>query len=77
MGDTTPQSQHLIWINERIDPCGILYACIATTSETQARLCHETFQANLTDAEKAAGWLATLRTVESWEEVPVIALKLS
>ncbi|MEO1592530.1 MAG: glycogen debranching protein [Cyanobacteria bacterium J06632_22] len=78
MGDTaqadTPKP---IWVNEQIDPCGILYACIATTSERQARLCHETFQSNLTEAEKSAGWLATIRTVDHWDDVPVIALKLS
>ncbi|NEP16918.1 MAG: glycogen debranching protein [Leptolyngbya sp. SIO4C1] len=67
----------MIWVNEQIDPCGILYSCIACCDEQQARECHETFQQNLTQEQKEAGWTAQLRTVDSWEEVPVSALKLS
>ena len=67
----------MIWVNEQIDPCGILYACIACCDEEQAQQCHETFQRNLTDEQRSAGWVARLRTVENWEDVPVSALKLS
>jgi hypothetical protein len=66
----------VIWVNEQIDPCGILYCCIASCSEEHAKICHETFQANLTEEQKQAGWVATLRVVNSWDEVPVSALKL-
>lgn len=66
----------IIWINEQIDPSGLLYSCIACCNETQAKNCHESFEGNLTDAQKAAGWIARLRTVNSWDEVPVNALKL-
>lgn len=65
-----------IWVNEQIDPCGILYSCIACTDEKQAQECHEEFKNNLTEAQKEEGWVASLRTVESWDEVPVSALKL-
>lgn len=66
-----------IWVNEQIDPSGILYSCIATSNEEQAKACQESFQANLTEAQKSAGWEVRLRTVESWDEVPVSALKLN
>jgi hypothetical protein len=65
-----------IWVNEQLDPCGILYSCIACTDEQQAQECHEEFKNNLTEAQKEEGWVASLRTVESWDEVPVSALKL-
>lgn len=65
-----------IWINEQIDPSGLLYSCIACCNETQANDCHESFESNLTDTQKASGWIARLRTVNSWDEVPVNALKL-
>lgn len=65
-----------IWINEQLDPSGLLYSCIACCDETQAKDCHESFERNLTDAQKAAGWVARMRTVDSWDEVPVNALKL-
>lgn len=65
-----------IWVNEQIDPCGILYSCIACADEKQAGECHEEFKSNLTEAQKEEGWVASLRTVESWDEVPVSALKL-
>jgi hypothetical protein len=66
-----------IWINEQLDPSGILYSCIACCDETVARECHDTFLGSLTPEQKSAGWIAQLRTVESWEEVPATALKLS
>ncbi|NJL86612.1 MAG: glycogen debranching protein [Leptolyngbyaceae cyanobacterium SM1_1_3] len=66
-----------IWINEQIDPCGIVYSCIACYNEEQARECHATFEQNLSADQKLEGWIACLRTVESWDEVPVTALKIS
>lgn len=65
-----------IWVNEQIDPCGIIYSCIACIDEKQAQECHEEFKNNLTEAQKEEGWVASLRTVESWDDVPVSALKL-
>lgn len=65
-----------IWVNEQIDPCGILYSCIACCDEMQAQECHQSFENRLTAAQKAAGWVAQLRTVTSWDEVPVNSLKL-
>ena len=67
----------IIWVNEQIDPSGILYSCIACCDETQAQDCHESFERNLTAEQKQQGWVATLRTVSSWDEVPVNALKLN
>ncbi|MBE9177051.1 glycogen debranching protein [Oculatella sp. LEGE 06141] len=67
----------IIWVNEQIDPSGIIYSCIACCDETQAQECHDSFKANLTSEQKAAGWVARLRTVESWDDVPVSALKLN
>jgi len=66
-----------IWVNEQIDPSGMIYACIACCNESQAKDCHESFKQNLTEQQKADGWIATLRTVDSWDEVPVNALKLN
>ena len=66
-----------IWINEQIDPCGIIYSCIACYDEEAARDCHENWQQSLTETQKQEGWTAVLRTVDSWDEVPVNALKLS
>lgn len=66
-----------IWVNEQIDPSGIIYSCIACGDRQQAQECHESFQKNLTDTQKEQGWKAILRTVESWDEVPVSALKLN
>jgi hypothetical protein len=66
-----------IWVNEQIDPCGIIYSCIASLNEEAARDCHQTWQQNLTEAQKQQGWSARLRTVDSWDEVPVNALKLN
>jgi hypothetical protein len=67
----------VIWVNEQIDPCGIIYACIACCDEQQAKECHEAFKQDLSGEQRASGWVANLRTVNSWEEVPVSALKLS
>jgi hypothetical protein len=66
-----------IWVNEQIDPSGMIHACIATCNESQAKDCHDSFQNNLTETQKEAGWLARLRTVDSWDEVPVNSLKLN
>lgn len=65
-----------IWVNEQIDQCGILRACIACVDENQAQDCHESFKNNLTDAQIAEGWTAQIRKVETWDDVPVNALKL-
>ncbi|MEM8640558.1 MAG: glycogen debranching protein [Cyanobacteria bacterium P01_G01_bin.54] len=66
-----------IWINEQLDPIGMVYACIACCDAQMAQDCHASFEADLSTEQKAAGWQARLRTVESWEEVPVNSLKLS
>lgn len=65
-----------IWVNEQIDQCGILRACIACCDETQAQDCHESFKSNLTQEQLESGWTAQMRKVDSWDEVPVNALKL-
>jgi hypothetical protein len=65
-----------IWVNEQVDPSGLIYSCIACCNEEQAKDCHESFEQNLTKAQKSAGWIARLRTVSSWDDVPVNALKL-
>ncbi|GAP96243.1 hypothetical protein [Leptolyngbya sp. NIES-2104] len=65
-----------IWVNEQVDPCGLMYACIACCDETQAQECHESFEADLTETQKQAGWVARMRLVQSWDEVPVNSLKL-
>lgn len=70
-------SEHTIWVNEQVDPCGIVYSCIACCNEEQAIACHESFEANLSEEQRATGWVARMRTVTSWDEVPVSALKLS
>ena len=67
----------MIWVNEQIDPSGIIYSCIACCDSAQAEACHRSFQDDLTEDQKASGWVAQMRTVESWEEVPVNALKLN
>lgn len=67
----------VIWVNEQLDPAGILYSCIATCDEQQARDCHESFERNLSPEQRAQGWRAQLRTVSSWDEVPASSLKLS
>ena len=65
-----------IWVNEQYDPSGILYSCIACCDEAQAQDCHQSFEENLTEEQKAAGWSANLRTVNTWDDVPANALKL-
>ena len=65
-----------IWVNEQLDPGGLMYACIASRSEELARDCHESFEQNLTAEQKQLGWVASLRTVGSWDEVPVNSLNL-
>ena len=65
-----------IWVNEQIDPSGIIRACIACSDATQAQECHNSFEENLTPLQKQDGWVARMRTVESWEDVPVNSLKL-
>lgn len=66
----------VIWVNEQIDPSGMIHACIASCDEAQAKDCHDSFTNNLSDMQKSAGWVAKMRTVASWDEVPVNALKL-
>ena len=66
-----------IWVNEQIDPSGMIHACIACCDESQAKDCHESFEKTLTARQKADGWVARLRTVASWDDVPVNSLKLN
>ncbi|WP_071518027.1 glycogen debranching protein [Geitlerinema sp. PCC 9228] len=66
-----------IWVNEQIDPSGLVYACIACCDEQKAQECYQSFLADLNEEQKQAGWQVNLRTVSSWDEVPVSALKLS
>ncbi|MCJ8278992.1 MAG: glycogen debranching protein [Rivularia sp. ALOHA_DT_140] len=66
-----------IWVNEQIDPSGLIYACIACCNESQAKDCHESFKNNLSEIQKSSGWIARMRIVESWDEVPVNSLKLN
>lgn len=66
-----------IWVNEQIDPSGIIYSCLASLDEAAAKDCHQTWQNKLTEPQKQEGWVATLRTVDTWDEVPVNALKIS
>ncbi|WP_369408223.1 glycogen debranching protein [Leptolyngbya ohadii] len=65
-----------IWVNEQIDSSGIIRACIACCDAVQAQECHDSFEANLTAQQKQEGWFTRMREVESWDEVPVNALKL-
>jgi len=66
-----------IWVNEQLDPSGLLYACIACCDQKAAEDCHQSFEKNLTPTQKAQGWIARVRTVRSWEEVPVNSLNLN
>jgi hypothetical protein len=66
-----------IWVNEQLDPSGMLYACIACCDETQAQECYDSFEENLSESQRVQGWLTRKRTVGSWDEVPVSALKLN
>jgi hypothetical protein len=65
-----------IWVNEQMDPSGLLYACIACCNEQQAQDCNQSFNENLTLAQRAAGWFVRMRQVSSWDDVPASALKL-
>jgi hypothetical protein len=65
-----------IWVNEQLDPGGLMYSCIASCDESLAKDCHESFKENLTDEQKQLGWVARLRTVADWEQVPVNSLNL-
>jgi hypothetical protein len=65
-----------IWVNEQLDPLGLLYACIACCDSQQAEACRQSFEDNLTAQQKSAGWTVRTRVMESWEEVPAGALKL-
>ncbi len=66
-----------IWVNEQIDPGGLIHACIACLDEDAANACHQNWLGSLSEQQKQNGWVASLRTVGSWDEVPVNALKLS
>ena len=66
-----------IWVSEQFDPCGILYSCIATCNEAQAQACQESFEENLSPSQREQGWTVQQRVVQSWDEVPVSALKLN
>lgn len=70
-------SYKTIWVNEQIDPGGLIYACIASMNEDVAHDCHQNWINNLTDEQKQNGWVASLRIVNSWDDVPVNSLKLS
>jgi hypothetical protein len=66
-----------IWVNELLDPGNLMHACIATRSEELARECHESFQKHLTSEQQQLGWVASLRTVSDWNDVPVNSLNLA
>ena len=65
-----------IWVNEQVDPSGIIYSCIACCDEQMAKDCNESFEENLTEMQREAGWVVRMRTVETWDDVPASALKL-
>jgi hypothetical protein len=69
-------SMQTIWVNEQLDPAGLLYACIACCDEEQAKDCNSSFLEKLSPSQRAAGWQVRMRTVASWDEVPVNALKI-
>ena len=66
-----------IWVNQQKDGCGILQACIATKNKQVAEDCHNNWQKELTETQKQQGWQVILYTVESWDDVPVHALKIN
>lgn len=70
-------SRKTIWVNEQIDPGGLIHACIACLDEDAANDCHHNWQESLSEQQKQSGWVASLRTVNTWDDVPVNALKLS
>jgi hypothetical protein len=67
----------LIWVNEQLDPGGLIYACLATCDTAVVQECHANFTSNLSPEQRARGWQARLRTVEFWEQVSVTTLQLS
>jgi hypothetical protein len=66
-----------LWVNEQLDPIGLIYACVVCHDEYLARVCHKSFEENLTKEQKKAGWISRLRTIHSWDELPVCAQGLS
>jgi len=66
-----------IWVNEQRDGCGIVQACIATKNKQAAEDCHANWLKELTETQRQQGWAVILKTVESWDDVPVNALKLN
>lgn len=66
-----------IWVNEQKDGCGLIQACIATKNKQAADDCHAHWQKILTQKQKRQGWQVSMFTLDSWEEVPVNALKIS
>jgi predicted lipoprotein len=66
-----------IWVNQEKDSCGIIQACIATKNKQAAQDCHANWQKKLTETQRQQGWQVTLFTVESWDDVPVNALKIN
>jgi hypothetical protein len=66
-----------LWINELLDPSGLLYACVICYNEYQARNCHASYEEVLTEEQRKAGWIARLRSINSWDELPVCAQSLS
>ncbi|MGD1850540.1 MAG: glycogen debranching protein [Cyanophyceae cyanobacterium] len=67
----------VIWVNEQIDGAGILRACIACANEEHALACRVSFEEDLSEFQRSSGWVVQTRTVGSWDDVPVSALKLS
>ena len=67
----------IIWVTEQFDGAGILYSCIACCDEEQAKDCYDSFEAKLSPEQRSQGWRTQQRQVESWDDVPVSALKLS
>ena len=65
-----------IWVNEQLDPSGLLYACIACVNEQQALDCRASFESNLTQEQKKSGWFVRMSELSSWDDVPAGALKL-
>ena len=66
-----------IWVNEQKDGCGLIQACIATTNKQSAEACHNNWLEKLTQQQKNQGWEINLFTVDSWDDVPVNALKIN
>ena len=66
-----------IWVNQQKDGCGLVQACIATKNKKAAEDCYADWQKKLTETQKQQGWQVSLFTVESWDDVPVNALKIN